>query len=159
MTDVKTPLPLFDVDPTDSPESLDEKLTLPLEMRLPCASLTVAVAVVVELPLATIDVGWRLKDSDFAGPTVSVSFARSATAGFTDPSFAVIVFVPADVELVSVAVQVSSPLLAVVLVGVLKWIPPSSAENAIEVVFAGFVTVAVAVLVETPSATMLFGFS
>src|SRR5207302_32020 len=58
-----------------SPESLEEKPTLSPGTGLPFASFTVAVAVAVEVPFATIDAGEIPAPTLAAGPRVWVSVA------------------------------------------------------------------------------------
>ena len=62
--------------------------------------MTVAVAVEVDVPLATIDAGLSATLTVPAVPAVCVSVAVPLTFGVTDVSFAVIVGAPTVVELV-----------------------------------------------------------
>ena len=93
-----------------------------------------------------------------AGPGVCVRVACPDTGGCTDVSVAVIVAVPAVVELVSVAVYVPSRLRVVGL----NLMPLSLEEKATVWPTTGnplSLTAAVAVLVDVPSATVLLGDS
>ena len=83
-----------------SPTSVDEKLTDSAGRRCPSASVTVAVAVVDELPSAMIDDGAKATVIFAGGPAVWVSGAVADK----DPSVAVIVGVPTVVDEVMVAV-------------------------------------------------------
>jgi len=60
---------------------------------------TLAVAVEVDVPFATIDTGERVTLTFDAGPTVCVNVAEPDTLGVTELSVAVIVAVPTVVEL------------------------------------------------------------
>src|SRR5690242_8324910 len=90
---VYTPLPWSVIEPPE------DNVTVSPETRLPFASVTVAVAVAVEVPFATIDVGFKDRATFAAGPGVWVSVAGPETL----PSIAVIVRSPAVVVLVTVA--------------------------------------------------------
>ena len=90
--------------PKCTPGSLEEKLTLSPATALPNASVTVAVAVLVDDPFATIDDGASPTTTLDAGPGVWVKVAWPETCGETELSVAVIVTACAAVELVIVAV-------------------------------------------------------
>ena len=77
---------------------------------MPFASVTVAVAVLVELPFATIELGANPTTTLVVGPGVCVNVACPVTCGETELSVAVIVTDPATIELVTVAEYVPSPL-------------------------------------------------
>jgi hypothetical protein len=96
-------------DPIVSPLSLEEKLTLSPAIGCPSASVTVAVAVDVDDPFATIDDGTNPTITPVAGPTVCTNVPCPETCGETELSVAVIVGDPTVVELVIVAVYVPSP--------------------------------------------------
>ena len=89
--------------PTCSPASLEVIATVSPFTTLPFASFTVAVAVEVDVPFATIDAGFSATVTLVAGPVVWVSVAVPLTFGEADVSVAVIVACPALVELVTVA--------------------------------------------------------
>jgi hypothetical protein len=91
-------------DPIVSPLSVEEKLTASPAIGCPSASVTVAVAVLVEDPFATIDDGASPTTTLVAGPTVCAKVAWPLTLGETELSVAVIVGDPTVVELVTVAV-------------------------------------------------------
>jgi hypothetical protein len=84
-------VPLLTID-TASPET-----------GLPFASVTLAVAVEVDLPSAVIDDGLKFTATLTAGPAVCVNVAVPETIGLTDESAAVRVEVPAVVVEVIVA--------------------------------------------------------
>jgi hypothetical protein len=88
-------------DPIVSPLSLDENATLSPAIGCPSASVTVAVAVLVDDPFATIDDGTSPTTTLLA---VCVSVACPETCGEAELSVAVIVGAPIVVELVIVAV-------------------------------------------------------
>jgi hypothetical protein len=91
-------------DPIVSPLSLDENATLSPAIGCPSASVTVAVAVEVDDPFATIDGGTNPTLTLVAGPGVWVNVACPLPCGETELSVAVIVTGCAVVELVIVAV-------------------------------------------------------
>jgi hypothetical protein len=91
----------LETGPIVSPASEDENTTVWFARGLPLASVTVAVAALVEAPLATIDVGDSCTVTD---PGVWVSVACPDTWGLAVVSVAVISGVPAVVVPVSVAV-------------------------------------------------------
>ena len=101
---VYVPLPVFVVALIFWPGSLEVKTTAVSAGR-GCAwlSVTLAVAVVAEVPLATIELGASWSVTLAAGP-VWVRVAVPDTLGVTEVSVAVIVGVPTMVELVIVAV-------------------------------------------------------
>jgi hypothetical protein len=70
---------------------------------LPWASVTLAVAVDVEVPLAVIDAGDRDTVTSLAGPAVCVNVAVADRLKIADLSVAVIVACPAVVDEVIVA--------------------------------------------------------
>jgi hypothetical protein len=121
-------------------------------------SVTVAVAVLVETPLAGIEVGDSFKvifgDGE-GGGDVSVSVALPPT--FAVVSVALIVADPAVVELVIVAVKVPVPLVVVPLT--VTGAPEDANVTMSPVELVGSVTVAVAVLVEVPLASIERGES
>jgi len=95
---------------TSCPGSLEENWTGSLSIGWPCASLTVAVAVEVENPSATIVLGLTERVIVAGGPTVCV---RSAEPLVPEVSLATTVDVPTVVELVKVAVATpSAPVTA-----------------------------------------------
>jgi hypothetical protein len=120
----------------------------------------VAVAVVVELPFATIEVGFSATVTLAAGPAVWVSVALPDTAGELVLSVAVIVAVATLVELVIVAVYLPAPALVVALT-----FSPGSLD--LNETFVSFVSnaplapliVAVAVVTEVPLAMIVAGES
>lgn len=69
---------------------------------MPLRSVAVAVAVDVEVPLATIDAGETVSTRWAAG-AVCVSVAVPETLGLTDLSMAVIVDAPTEVDDVTIA--------------------------------------------------------
>ena len=84
---------------------LDVIFTTSLVTGLPLASRSVAVAVLKEVPLATIDAGFSDRVMLDAGAGVSVNVVGGDTTfGVTELSVAMIVGVPATFELVSVDV-------------------------------------------------------
>ena len=91
-------------DPIVSPPSVDAKLTLSPGNGRASASVTVAVAVLVDDPFATIDDGTNPTVTPVAGPTVCTSVAWPEMCGETELSVAVLVGDPTVVELVIVAV-------------------------------------------------------
>ena len=94
-------------------------VTVSPDAGCPWASVTVAVAVDVETPLAMTELGsaGRASSIEVAGPRVWVSVLESAMgAGETELLVAVIVAVPTAVELVIVAVYVPFAPPAVVAV-------------------------------------------
>jgi hypothetical protein len=97
------PLPLSVTGPIDTPPSVDEKATCSPGTKSPPASVMVAVAVVVELPFATITEGESATATLAALPTVWFSVACPDTLGETELSVAVIVTWWTVVELVTVA--------------------------------------------------------
>jgi hypothetical protein len=98
------PLPLSVTGPIVSPGSLDEKPIFSPETPAPTASVTVAVAVLLDEPSATIDPGWTARVIALAGSDVCVRDAVAMRFGVTEVSLAVIVTDPTVVELVIVAV-------------------------------------------------------
>ena len=84
------------------PGSVAENVSLSLETGLPLASVTAAVALLVEVPLATIAAGDSCTLTFLAVPAVWVKVVCPNTPEVM--SVAVIVGVPALSELVSVAV-------------------------------------------------------
>ena len=96
------PSPCSPTGPICSPASLEEKATLVSADRVAGASLTVAVAVVVEVPLATMRSGESDTVTLAAGPAICVSVAWPVMR--RQLSVAVIVGEPTVVELVIVAV-------------------------------------------------------
>ena len=94
------PSPWFVTAPKWSCASLEENVTVSPVMGLPLASVTVAVAIEVDVPLATIEFGESITLTLVAGPAVWVRVAWPETL----PSVAVIVGVPATVVLCTVAV-------------------------------------------------------
>jgi hypothetical protein len=121
---------------------------------LPCASVTVAVATDVEVPSAGIDDELRVIVMPLAGPGVCVSDADPRTAVGAEPSVAVIVYVPAVVvaRIVAWYVPGAEPRRIV------PTCCPPELENVTPSPVAGppsgSVTVAVATVVEEPSAPM-----
>jgi hypothetical protein len=141
------------VPPTISPASLEENETLSPAIGWPSASVTVAVALDVDVPLAMIEVGTRTSPTFDAGPTVCVSGACPEPPVVS--SVAVIVASPTVVELLIVAVYVPLRLSVVPLT-----MSPASLEvNVIVSPITGLlsesITVAVAVVVDAPSATIV----
>ena len=160
ITTLYVPLWLFTTCPMSSPGSLEEKKTASELSRCPWASFTVAVAVVVELPFATIEVGFSATVTLATGPAVWVRTASPETAGVLVLSVALIVAVPTVVELVIVAVYLPPPALVVALI----FSPGSLDLKATFVSFAnsaplGPLMVAVAVVTELPSAMIVVGES
>jgi len=96
-------LPLLVVAPIFSPLSLEVKAMVAFVTGEPFSD-TVAVAVEVDVPFATIDVGDNATLTDGATTAVCVNIALPATLGETELSVAVIVGEPTVVELVIVAV-------------------------------------------------------
>jgi hypothetical protein len=100
MVAVYLPFPMFWVLPTFSAGSLEENETVSAGRTFPWASVTVAVAVVVETPLAMIEAGVRVTATLAGGPAVWVSVWVVNRA----PSLAVIVGLATVVDEVMVAV-------------------------------------------------------
>ena len=84
--------------------SLEEKATWSPATGWACVSVIFAVAVLVDVPLAMIELGDSVTATLEAGPAVWVSVACPETLGETELSVAVIVADPTVVELVIVAV-------------------------------------------------------
>ena len=102
---VYVPSPWSTIEPKSvAPE---DNVTVCPKTGLPFASVTVAVAVEVEVPLATIGFGLNESVTFAAGPAVCVRMLSPDTPAVL--SVAVIVGVPAVVELVSVAEYDPSP--------------------------------------------------
>jgi hypothetical protein len=124
------------------------------------AVVSVIVAMLVETPLATIEGGVRVRvmfGVTFAAGAVWVRVFVAVRLWDPRVTVAVIVAWPGVVELVTVAVNVPSPWPVTLLI-----VSPGSLE--VIVMFCGEsrpkrVTVAVAVLVDVPSATIDAGFS
>jgi len=96
-------LPLLVVALTLSPLSLEVNVTVALVTGEPLSD-TVAVAVEIDVPFAGIDIGANATLTVGAKTAVCVNIAVPDTLGETELSVAVIVAVPAVVELVIVAV-------------------------------------------------------
>ena len=116
-----------------------------------------ALAVDVDAPSAGIELGCNVTDTSAAGPAICVRIA--CPEALAPESVAVIVGLPAVVELVSDAVYVPSPLSATEP----NWMPGSLDEKAtvspVRGLLPGSVIVAFAVEVEFPSATIVLGCS
>ena len=144
--------------PSRSPGSLEANVTVSARTALPCASVTVAVAVLVALPFAMIEAGVARAATCAAGPATWVKTTPLLTPRLL--SVAVIVTRPAVVELVTVALY--WPLAAVVpgADGV-NLTPGSLAVNATGAPATGFEcesdTVAVTVVVDVALATIVEG--
>lgn len=151
------PLPLLVTPPMNWSGSLDEKVTGSLNSGCPWASVTVAVAVVVERPSARMVDGFSIRLTPAGGPAAWFKVAELEA----EPSLAVMVVDPTVVELVNVTVHV--PLELVVhdwLVGDVG-VPATVKETGS---FArgwpwASSTVAVAAVCELPSATMFDGLN
>jgi len=115
--------------------------------------------VVVEVPLATIEFGFRPTVMVDGGPAVWSRVAGSVVVRFEVLSVAVIDAVPTVVELVMVALYVPSPLSVVPPTVSPRPLDENVTDSPVTTAPVVSVTVTVAVLVEVPSAMMLVGSS
>ena len=159
---VYVPLPLSLTALIFSPRSLEEIVTCSPGTPVPVESVIATVTVLVEVPLATIEVGLSARAMAAAARRVWLRVAVADNGPrVAEASVAVIVAGPGVVELVIVAVYVPLPL-SVAGTGLI--VSPGSLEEIVTVspgtgAPVASVIVTVAVLVEVPSATIEVGLS